>query len=118
MNISILLMHSGCLGNTINTFPISEHCSFYFWTTQRRVNKDVLMSSSCIQLLKISRDQLGKQPMQKEYIVTGSDEHAAYLPEYFQSTILHAAHFQRVVQPLKVRYSSCIDASDTTRSLQ
>ena len=69
MNISILLMHSGCLGNTINTFPISEHCSFYFWTTQRRVNKDVLMSSSFIQLLKISRDQLGKQPMQKEYIV-------------------------------------------------
>ena len=29
--------------------------------------------------------------------VTGSEEHEVFLPEYFQSTILHAAHFRRVV---------------------
>ena len=29
--------------------------------------------------------------------VTGSEEHEVFLPEYFQSTILNAAHFRRVV---------------------
>ena len=33
--------------------------------------------------------------------VTGSADHEVFLPEYFQSTILHAAHFRRVVNSVK-----------------
>ena len=29
--------------------------------------------------------------------VSGSDEHEVFPPEYFQSTILHAPHFRRIV---------------------
>ena len=36
--------------------------------------------------------------------VTGSEEHEVFLPEYFQSTILHAAHFRREVNTQEMSF--------------